>query len=192
MAVQVHKTTPVAPVAAAPVVATRVEPAPAPAAKPAEPPVVAEAPPAATSKGDFWKDFLARVHVERQLVSHWLEDGGALLAMEERKFKIGLPESEVGPRSMIMTGVNKSTLERIASELVGRPLTMEVVLDPSLKVPEHAPEPQPEPALAAPSAAAKPAEAALPPASTKPTAEDLHEPLIMAAMEKFKASLVTS
>jgi hypothetical protein len=119
-----------------------------------------------------------------------LEDGGELLAMEEKKFKIGLPESETGPRSMIMTGVNKSTLERIASELMGRPLTMEIVLDPNLKVPEHAPSPPP---ASTPAPAAVPAKAPEPTAAKPAPAEDkdLHEPLILAAMEKFKASLVT-
>lgn len=180
--VQVHKPAPVV---------QAVAPA-EPVAKTAEPSVVADTAAAPASSGDFWTDFLARVRVERQLVAHWLDDGAALLAMEDRKFKIGLPESEAGPRSMIMTGVNKSTLERIAAELMGRPLTMEVVLDPSLKVPEHAPEPAPTPTPAVPATAAKPATAPAPAASSKPTTEDLHEPLIMAAMEKFKASLVPS
>jgi DNA polymerase-3 subunit gamma/tau len=185
-------------VAPQPVIAQPVTPPPAatvpalepPASIDPEPAVVAETPPVAAG-GDFWTVFLARVHVERQLVSHWLEDGGALLAMEEKRFKIGLPESETGPRSMIMTGVNKSTLERIASELMGRPLTMEIVLDPNLKVPEHAPTPPP---ASAPAPAAAPAKAAESAPTAKPAApedKDLHEPLILAAMEKFKASLVT-
>jgi hypothetical protein len=134
---------------------------------------------------------LAKVHAEKALLAHWMEEGGALLEMGDKRFKIGLPEASSAARSYMLAAATKKYLEQTAAEVAGRPLALDVVLDPSLKIPEHSETP-PEPAAPA----ATPAKPVPAPAPTKaappPTNEDLHEPLIQAAMEKFKASLVTS
>lgn len=193
----------VPPAAAAPITA----PAPAgappvtPPASASDAPIVAEtaSPPAPLAEGeDFWKTLVDRVHTESIFVATFMEEGGALLAMDNARFKVGLPESQKTGRGVLLKDSNKKLIERIASELAGRPLLMDVVLDASLQVPEHpvaspAPVSVPEAPPAAAGAPAKSAAEAAPSAPKQAPApsEDLHEPLIQAAMEKFKASLVT-
>lgn len=148
-------------------------------------------PPSLAPGSDFWTALVERVHAESIFVATFMEEGGALLAMDDARFKIGLPESQKTGRGVLLKDSNKKMVERIAGELAGRPLLMDVVLDSSLQVPEH-PEPAsaPVPAAAPATTSAKAAEPAAAAKPAPPEDRDLHEPLIMAAMEKFKASLV--
>jgi DNA polymerase-3 subunit gamma/tau len=100
----------------------------------------------------------------------------------------------------MQAGVRK-TLEEIFTDVVGRHLNLEIVLDASLAPPpeteqifsfEEFSTPDPAPAKAAEPKGTPPAEKA--PDTTKAVLnEDFYnDPLIQAALEKFKATLVKS
>ncbi len=169
--------------------------APKPAPPIAEVPVakVEITPPAPTHTAEqatatpeqFWKQFADRVHTERPLVSGWVELG-TLLGIDGKVVKMGLPETESAAKDSLLRPVTKKFLEEVIAELLGGSYTLSVVLDPKLKPPaatemtfglgyDDAPsKPSPAPQEEAPANAA-----------------DFHnDPLIQAAMTKFKATLV--
>jgi DNA polymerase-3 subunit gamma/tau len=178
--------------------AIREEPAPvtppAPVAEPSREPVAA---------GDLWPLFLDKVHAERPLVSGWVELG-ALLSVEDKLVKLGLPTTESAARDNLLRVATRKFLEDILSELLARNITLEVVLDPSLKPPPatevsfgfaelDSPAPAPAPAeKAGPVTEDKVEAATQPQAASAPPPDFYNDPLIQAALTKFKATLVTN
>jgi DNA polymerase-3 subunit gamma/tau len=171
-----------------------------------EVPAVASTPaptpaPAPVATGELWQPFLDKVHVERPLVSGWVELG-TLLSVDDRIVKIGLPTTESAARENLLRSATKKFLEGILSELLGRNVSVDVVLDPSLKPPPATEvsfgfadldSPAPAPAeKAAPKAEAKPEEKAPASDSPAPPPDFYNDPLIQAALTKFKATLVTN
>ncbi|MEY4483366.1 MAG: polymerase subunit gamma/tau, partial [Verrucomicrobiota bacterium] len=175
----------------APVKAQETEPEPEPEPEPMEAPVVeseSESAPTDESPGDFWKRAVERVHTDRPLIASWIELG-TLLGIEGKTVTMGLPVTEVGAQESLMRAPTRKFLEGIFTELMGRDVLFNVVLDASL---------QPPPATemtfgfgdmdAAPKTPAKPE----PKEDPKPVInEDFYkDTLIQAALVKFKATLV--
>jgi DNA polymerase-3 subunit gamma/tau len=174
-------------------------PPPAPATAPA--PVAVETRTTPVAAGELWPLFLDKVHSERPLVSGWVELG-TLLSADDKTVKIGLPTTESAARENLLRPATKKFLEGILSELLARSVMVDVVLDASLQPPPatemsfgftetESPAPS-QPAETAPpkaeiKAESKDAEKAA--ASTPP--DFYNDPLIQAALTKFKATLVT-
>jgi len=181
-------------------------PAPAPAARPAAPAAssggsfslapetsAAELPAGHETPEAFWKDFMIRIDSERPLVVGWL-DHAVLLSLEARNLKIGVPETETAARDNLLRAPMRKYLEGVITEMVGRPIQIDVVLDASLQPPPASemsfgfgdldtPAPKPEAGRAPEPAKAEPVKPAL--------SEDFYkDPLIQAALVKFKATLV--
>ncbi|MFZ4767301.1 MAG: DNA polymerase III subunit gamma/tau [Roseimicrobium sp.] len=183
-----------------------VPPSPPVAASPAPvqellPPPPAPAPPALSadaSIGEVWQHFLDRIHHERPLVLGWLEPG-ALLSLEARTAKIGLPVSESTALESLLRPTMKKFLEAQFSALIGREITFDIALDPNLKsnaielqlglggFDPPTPSPSPEPA-------ATPKAEEPPPSTEADSAAAMQEfyddPLVKSALVKFNASLV--
>ncbi|MBL9133883.1 MAG: DNA polymerase III subunit gamma/tau [Verrucomicrobiaceae bacterium] len=156
------------------------------------------------SEGDFWPQFVARVQERRQLIAPWVQVA-SLLGITRNVIKVGFPTSESFARESLMRPAQISFLEGIAQEITGRTMKLELVLDASLKAPEFSemglglldeppapppkaepkPEPKPEPKVEA-----KPAETAAPPPAPAVDDEFYKDPLIVKAVEKFKARVV--
>jgi DNA polymerase-3 subunit gamma/tau len=170
-------------------------PSPSPA------PVSTEARTSPVAAGELWSFFLDKVHSERPLVSGWVELG-TLLATDDRTVKIGLPTTESAARENLLRPATKKFLEGILSELLARNVAVDVVLDASLK-PPPATEMSfgfAEPESPAPSQPAEPAtskaeiksdSAVAEKTADAPPPDFYNDPLIQAALTKFKATLVT-
>ena len=126
--------------------------------------------------------------MEKPLSAQWVELG-TLLSVDGKHLKIGLPQSESAARDGIMRGPMKKSLEEIAQSIIGRPVMLEVTLDPNLKAPVIEPPPPP-PAPEPPPAAAAPVEAA--PAAPAAVVNEKEQALIQGAITKFKAKLLAS
>jgi DNA polymerase-3 subunit gamma/tau len=182
----------------------REEPAearPAPASSPTPalhhttPPAASAAPVAA---GDLWTQFLDRVHSERPLLSGWLDFGG-LLSVDDKVVRIGLPTTEAPAKENLLRPVTKKFLEGMLTEMLGRNLALDIVLDASLQ-PPPATEiplmgfddslPPPSSPKAEPKAPEPKPEAREPVEKSAPNPEFYNDPLIQAALSKFKATLV--
>lgn len=180
-------------------------PQPAPrAADPTEraPEPVAEEP---LSDEELWQRFTARVRERRQLIAPWM-DLASLLSVKGNTIKMGFPVSESFARDSLMRPAQVSFLEGVAQEITGQPMKIELVLDASLKAPEFsemglglpdtpaAPEPPPV-VMPEPAAAPEPevpATEATAEVAGNPVDDEFHkDPLILKALEKFKARLVT-
>ncbi len=154
-------------------------------------PIVEAVPAAATAPaatGDFWQQVIEHMHQERPLMAHWVESA-TLLSCEGRVVKIGLPQSETAARDNILRDTTKKYLEEVCQSLLGRAVQLQVVLDPNLQLKPHIEEPAPEPVAAKP-AAAKAEEPKSAPVTT--AKDDLEDPLIQKAVEKFKATLLAN
>jgi DNA polymerase-3 subunit gamma/tau len=189
---------PVQPVSAAPQPA----PAPAPQVAPAPAASVEEAAPAAAAAlpvpetlEEAWKHILEAVHQNYPLYEEWLLHG-ALLEVSGQTARIGLPTTESMARESLLRPASKAKVEECVTKVLQRPVKIEVVLDPSLKPPpatemsfglnfgDSAPPPPKEaPAAPAPEAPKEPEGVAADP-------EFYNDPLIQAAIVKFKATLV--
>ena len=167
-------------------------PAPAPVAEaPADPPSAVAATPE-----EQWRQIKERFRIKSPLKADYL-DVAALQSCEGKTLRIGMPTSEAGHRDALLYAPVRKALEEIMSDVIGRPMTLEINLDPSMEPlpmaepmftfsdPEPAPAkapaaPKPEPKAEAKSEAAKPA-----------INEDFYnDPLIQEALVKFKATLV--
>ncbi len=186
-------------------------PAPAPAVPPPPPAVekLPEPPPPAPSAPalsldqlDLWPRLLDLAREKRPLILPWMQCA-TMLSLNRNIAKIGFPTTEAFARDSLMRPAQISFLENLAQELTGQNLKFEFVLDPDLKapvfteielaLPEEAPPP-PKP-KSEPKAAAKPeAPAESAPAAEAPKQvideEFYKDPLILAALEKFRAKLV--
>lgn len=181
-----------APVEAPPVIEA---PAPAPVAE------VSASPPAAPSSAgatpeEQWHQIKERFRSKSPLKADYL-DVAALQSCEGKTLRIGMPTSEAGHRDALLYAPVRKALEEIMSDVIGRPMMLEINLDPTMEPPPMAepmftfsePEPAPVKASAAPKPESKPeakAEAAKPAIN-----EDFYnDPLIQEALVKFKATLV--
>jgi DNA polymerase-3 subunit gamma/tau len=182
---------------------------PAPVAA-APQPVVKEPEPevkAALSTADFWPQLMNLVQERRPLAFSWLQ-AASLLGIKGKVIKIGFPTTEGFARDSLLRPAQLSFLEGLAQEILGQVMKFELVLDASLKAPAFseiglglldeppaAPKPKAEPKA---EVQAAPKEAAPQPAATKEAeaAKVDHafhnDPLIQAAMVKFKAKWVTT
>lgn len=179
-------------------------PAPAPAS-PAAPPapveaatLAAAAPPVPETLEEAWKHILEAVHQTYPLYEEWLLHG-ALLELTGQTAKIGLPTTESMARESLLRPASKAKVEECIAKVIQRAVKMEVVLDPSLKPPpatemtfglnfgDSAPPPPKE----APAAAPTPTpETPKEPEGVAADPEFYNDPLIQAAIVKFKATLV--
>ncbi len=185
------------------------EPAPAPVAKAEPPPPVPEpAPVESLDDIDLWPRFVSLVQERRPLVLSWVQ-AGTMLGIQRNTIKVGFPTSEGFARDSLMRPAQLSYLEGLISELTGKAMKFEFVLDSSLKAPEFSEmglglldEPPPPPAPKKPVEPEKPKveakkEELKPEAPAEPEKPQIDEsfyqdPLIQKAMEKFKARLVTA
>jgi DNA polymerase III subunit gamma/tau len=193
---------PVATFAAAP----ESKPAPIAAPAPKPEPAKATAPePTSIDKEQFWTDFTAIVQERRALVVSWV-NLGTVLSFTRGTIKVGFPTTEEHAKDSLNRDNQKKFLESIAEEILGSPVKFDFVIDASLAPPlaseigfglfdEPSPkpvavsEPKPEPAKAE----AKPTESSTggdAPAPDLP-AEVQADPLIMAAVEKFRLKLAS-
>ncbi len=121
-------------------------------------------------------------------MAHWVESA-TLLSCEGRVVKIGLPQSETAARDNIMRDSTKKYLEEVCQSLLGRAVQLQVVLDANIQVNPHIEAPAPAPVTAKPA----PAKVEDPkPAPITTSKDDLEDPLIQKAVEKFKATLLAS
>lgn len=142
----------------------------------------------AGATGDFWHQVIEHMHQERPLMAHWVESA-TLLSCEGRVVKIGLPQSETAARDNIMRDSTKKYLEEVCQSLLGRAVQLQVVLDANIQVNPHIEAPAPAPVTAKPA----PAKVEDPkPAPITTSKDDLEDPLIQKAVEKFKATLLAS
>lgn len=188
-------------------------PAPSPASAPPPPPPVSKpAPPAAEPAAveslndiDLWPRFIDLVQERRPLVLTWVK-AGSMLGIQRNVVKVGFPPSEGFARDSLMRPAQLSYLEGLITELTGKSMKFEFVLDASLKSPEFSemglnlldeppapakptkPEkekPEAEPQETKPAASAEPE-------TTGADESFYQDPLILKAIEKFKARLVTT
>ncbi len=204
-----------APVAApAPAVALVAEPPAAAAPSPkversvAEtPPMVAPADPepepvaagemASVDSTSLWQAIQSKVQQRRPLIAHWVQVGTQLDLNANGVLRVGFPTAEVHSRDSLMREATKRFLEDLLSEVAGRAVKLDFVIDASLTVPEKVEfylgldEPEAAPAAAPePLAPPPPAAAAPEPAVDERSAAFYEDPLIKAALETFKATIV--
>ncbi|HSI61557.1 MAG TPA: hypothetical protein VLE43_00525, partial [Candidatus Saccharimonadia bacterium] len=116
----------------------------------------------------------------------------------ETSIKIGLPTTESGARESLLRPAGKAKVEDTIAKVLHRQVKLDVVLDPSLKPPPATEmtfgfgfgEPSPPPAKEAPASPAPAPEAPKEPAGAAADPEFYNDPLIQAAIVKFKATLV--
>lgn len=194
------------------------EPAPSPVATPVPAPAAAPsvrasepaASPADVNLEQFWTDFTAVIQERRALIVSWLKIG-TVLSFARGVMKVGFPTTEAHARDSLNRDNQKKYLESVAEEILGSAVKFEFVIDASLAPPmasemsfdlldAPAPKPEPvaesraEPVKAVETAPAAAAPASAPAASEAPPAagaEDFqNDPLIKAAVEKFRLKLV--
>lgn len=206
-----------APVVSAPrFVEPEPEPAPAPVSIPVAAPVAAPpvraaesaAAPAAVNLEQFWAEFTAAIQERRALIVSWLKIG-TVLSFARGVLKVGFPTTEAHARDSLNRDNQKKYLESVAEEILGAAVKFEFVIDASLAPPMasemsfdllDAPTPKPEPALEPRAEPARVVEAPPAPSESSPAvaeappvaaAEDFqNDPLIKAAVEKFRLKLV--
>lgn len=189
----------------APVAAPEPKPEPAPAPQPKPEPARASSEPAPSNidKDQFWADFTAIVQERRALVVSWVQLG-TVLSFTRGTIKVGFPTTEEHAKDSLNRDNQKKFLEGIAEEILGSPVKFEFVLDASLAPPlaseigfglfdEPAPKPASVPDLKSEIAKPAPKPEEAPASSTMDTsdlpAEVQADPLIMAAVEKFRLKL---
>ena len=189
-----------------------VAPAPAPKPTPAPPsdalfdmpatPVAASAPSIDTSK--LWATIIPKVQRTKPLIANWVATG-TQLSFERGVVKVGFPLSESHSRDSLLRDATKKFLTDLLCDAAGESVRLDLVVDPSLSPPTEAefnllmPEPEPAPKAPEPKAKAPaPAAPAPPPPPPEPEAPApvdnsfYEDPLILKAMEIFKAKLVAT
>lgn len=155
-------------------------------AKPATAPAAASErspEPSAVRDGDLWRKLVDEVQQQRPLLSNWMHMG-TFLAIEGNTLKIGFPTSEKHACDSLKRDNQRKFLESMLERITGTSLRLDLTLDPTLKAPEPV---RSEPELSAPRS--EPPET---PAAAKPADEFYNDPLIKAAIEKFKARILPS
>lgn len=160
-------------------------------AAPSPAPVQAEAASSSTlaePSGDLWQRLIAVIQEKRPLLNSWMEMG-TQLEIKGSTVKIGFPTSEAAACNSLKPEDKRKFLEQELQSITGTAYRLDLVMDASLPAKEHPPQPQPAPSLFdTPTAkAAKPAEAK---ADAAPAEDFYNDPLIKAAVEKFKARIL--
>jgi len=161
----------------------------------------------AAGTADFWPQLVNLVQERRPLAVSWLQ-AASLLGITGKVIKIGFPTTEGFARDSLMRPAQLSFLEGLAQELLGQAMRFELVLDASLKAPAFseiglglmdeppaAAKPKPEPkveARPAPKEELKKAPIAEEPPAPKPDDDYFKDPLVQAALVKFKAKFVAA
>ncbi|MBL9180297.1 MAG: hypothetical protein JNM65_19700, partial [Verrucomicrobiaceae bacterium] len=143
----------------------------------------------------------------RPLAVSWLQ-AAALLGITGKVIKVGFPTTEGFARDSLMRPAQLSFLEGLAQEMLGQAMKFELVLDAGLKAPAFseiglgltdeppaAVKPKPEPkveARSAPKEEPKKAPVAEEPPAPKPDDDYYKDPLVQAALVKFKAKFVAA
>ena len=191
---------------------------PAPLTPVSAPASAPEAAPPSFTNEEFRLELLNLVRAKRPLATAWLEPT-TVLSMDRGIIKLGFPTSESHAKESLDRDNQRTFLEGLAQEILGKSMKFQMLVDPSLKPPPAAelfafdlPAATSAPALSAPP---KPATAPLPVAqevaelapapvpaavpqaesSASPidvTAEFQNDPLIKSAIEKFKLKLAAS
>jgi hypothetical protein len=81
--------------------------------------------------GKFWASFLERLNQRRPLTLHWVSVA-TLLSLDDGVIKLGFPESEWAAKESLMRDTTREFLEEVGESLLGRKVTLETVIDPSL------------------------------------------------------------
>lgn len=166
----------------------------------AEPEPTPEPPPSLTNE-EFWTALLGQINKRRPLTLHWIQVA-TLLGIENGVVKVGFPASEGDARSSLMRDTTRAFLEEIAQGLLGRRVTIQMVIDASLKVPDftemtfgfdepEVPADKPvEPG--AEKAVSVSLQAPMTSESLEVPEEAYNDPVIKRAVERFKLTLVPS
>lgn len=202
------ETTPAPEPKSAPAPVSSPEPKPETVPLPKPEPVRASSEPAPSSidKEQLWADLTSMVQERRPLAMNWL-GLGTLLSIARGTIQVGFPKTEEHAKDSLNRDNQKKFLESLAEEILGSPMKFDFVIDATLAPPlaseigfglfdEPAPKPAAVPDLKSEIAKpeSKPTEA---PASSETTAADVADlpaevqadPLIMAAVEKFRLKL---
>ncbi len=192
--------------APAPVASTEPKPETAPPPKPEPVRASSEPAPSSIDKEQLWADLTSMVQERRPLAMNWL-GLGTLLSIARGTIQVGFPKTEEHAKDSLNRDNQKKFLESLAEEILGSPMKFDFVIDATLAPPlaseigfglfdEPAPKPAAVPNLK--SEIAKPeSKSTEAPASSenKPAdvadlpAEVQADPLIMAAVEKFRLKL---
>ncbi|MEA3187025.1 MAG: polymerase subunit gamma/tau [Chthoniobacter sp.] len=148
-----------------------------PALKPSAPqsPVAREEPgppaPQTVAPENLWPALLAQIRSKRPLISSWIE-AGALLGIEDGVAVLGFPTDQKMAADSLNRANNRAFLEELIAQLSGRPLAVRCEVRADLVVtPVVLPETKPAP----------PAD---------PMEEFKNDPLIVKALEIFKAEIL--
>ena len=154
------------------------DPAPVKAPFPEPAPVVSETPDTPTPPPaapidlpTLWTDTLLAVRRDRPLITTWLE-AGMLLDATGSVILLGFPPAQKMAMESLLRPNNRGFLEKLFTQLTGRPHTVECELRDGLVIqPAHLPSPPPEPVPA------------------DPMEEFKNDPLIRKALEIFQAEI---
>jgi DNA polymerase III subunit gamma/tau len=176
------------------------EPTPEPMQEPSAemeeelPAALAEEPPApetaAVETDSLWVALVTELQKSRPLIANWARMG-TQLEVNASTLVVGFPESEASSRDSLQRPNTFTGLEGLLTDIAGKRMRLEFVLDASLTVPARAPEPTPAPEEkpAAPTPAAAVVEPA--PPTTSPEEEAFYkDPLIDAVLDKLEARVV--
>jgi DNA polymerase III subunit gamma/tau len=167
----------------------------APAVEAVAEPAVAEEHRPQLSNEVFWQELLGKVNKLRPLQLHWVQMA-TLMGVESSVVTIGFPLSESAARDNLMRDSMRSFLEALASDLLGRKVTLKMVLDEHLTVPVESemsfgfavdPEPPPAPAAKVDEAVSDESAAVDAGAGMEGFYDD---PVIKRAVERFRMSVV--
>lgn len=164
----------------------------------AEPEPTPEPPPSLTNE-EFWTALLGQINKRRPLTLHWIQVA-TLLGIENGVVKVGFPASEGDARSSLMRDTTRAFLEEIAQGLLGRRVTIQMVIDASLKVPDFTemtfgfdePEVPADKPVEPGAEKAVSLQAPMTSESLEVPEEAYNDPVIKRAVERFKLTLVPS
>lgn len=145
---------------------------------------------------EFWAALLEQVNERRPLTHHWVQVA-TLLAVEKGQVKLGFPKTEEAAIDSLMRETTRAFLEEVAAGLLGRKVTFQMVVDPSLMVPEFkeasldlkAKEPEAEKVVQQAPETPESAEVSKSPAKEQ---SEFNDPVIKRAVERFKLTLMES
>lgn len=83
----------------------------------------------------FWTALLEQINQRRPLTLHWAQVA-TLVGIEKDTVKLGFPKSEEAARDSLMRDSIRAFLEEVGASLLGRKVSFQMVIDPSLKDPE--------------------------------------------------------
>jgi DNA polymerase-3 subunit gamma/tau len=163
---------------------------PAPEPQPATP--SRSEPRPALSDKEFWEGLLGQVSQRRPLTLHWVQVA-TLQGVEAGAVKLGFPKSEEAARDSLMRESTRMFLEEVAADLLGRKVSFQMSIDPTLKDPDFSEMTFgfASQAAEAPVAEVKPDPKAEPAQSAAAKPDDFYDdPVVRRAVERFKLKLI--